>query len=595
MVPVRLLSTGGGSVTVRVAVSETPSTVALIVVEPSSTPVAVVADPDDGLTVATEVLLLDQAKDLPVISVLSAVKALAVNRCVSPSSIEAEGGLTVTVATTGAGSVTVSVAVSDTPSTVALMVVMPASLAVARPEELTVATSVSVLDHVKVLPVITVPSDSRALAENRCVSPSSIEAEDGLTVTIATTGGGSSTVRVAVPFTPPAEALMVVMPASFAVARPEELMVATDVLLLDQVNEVPDISVLSAVKAVAENCFVSPSSMVAEAGLTVMELTTGGGSSTVREADPDTPPAAALMVVVPAFRPVARPEELMVATVVELLDQVKDVLDISVLSAVKALAENCFVSPSSMVAEAGLTVMELTTGGGSSTVREADPDTPPAAALMVVVPAFRPVARPEELTVATEVLLLDQVKDVPDISVLSAVKALAENCFVSPSSMVAEAGLTVMELTTGGGSSTVREADPDTPPAAALMVVVPAFRPVARPEELTVATEVLLLDQVKDVPGISVPSSVNAVARNRRVPPSSMVAEAGLTVMEWTTGGGSSTVREAVPDTPSVVAVMVVEPASTPLANPDALIVATVSSELVQVKILPVISTSFAS
>ena len=109
-----------------------------------------------------------------------------------------------------------------------------------------------------------------------------------------------------------------------------------------------------------------------------------------------------------------------------------------------------------------------------------------------------------------------------------------------------------------------------------------------------VATDVLLLDQVNEVPGISLLSAVKALALNRCVSPSSMVAEAGVTVMEWTTGGGgggSSTVREAVPDTPSVVAVMVVEPASTPLANPDALIVATVSSELVQVKVLPVISS----
>ena len=57
------------------AVSDLPSTDARIVVEPASSPVAVVAVPDDGLTVATVVLLLVHVKDLPVICTLSASKA----------------------------------------------------------------------------------------------------------------------------------------------------------------------------------------------------------------------------------------------------------------------------------------------------------------------------------------------------------------------------------------------------------------------------------------------------------------------------------------------------------------------------------------
>ena len=55
-------------VTVNVAVPDTPSTVAVIVVEPAF---RARANPDDGLIVATEVRLLVHLKVLPGISVLS--------------------------------------------------------------------------------------------------------------------------------------------------------------------------------------------------------------------------------------------------------------------------------------------------------------------------------------------------------------------------------------------------------------------------------------------------------------------------------------------------------------------------------------------
>ena len=145
-------TTGGASVTVSVAVPDLPSTVAVIVVDPASTPVA---KPDE-LMVATEVLLLVQAKVLPDIIVLFEVKAVALNWWVRPSSIDTDGGLTVTRSTTGGGSVTVSVAVPDFPSTVAVIVVEPASTPVAKPDELMVATEGLLLVQVNVLPDIIV-------------------------------------------------------------------------------------------------------------------------------------------------------------------------------------------------------------------------------------------------------------------------------------------------------------------------------------------------------------------------------------------------------------------------------------------------------
>jgi hypothetical protein len=155
----------------------------VIIVEPELTPVAVVDVPEDGLTVATEVILLVHAKVLPEISVPSDSRALAVNCCVSSSSIDARGGFTVTVATTGSGggggggggvggggvggggsgsggSVTVNLAVPDIPSTVAVIVVDPEPTAVARPIASMVATVVLPVFQLKVLPVISMSSES---------------------------------------------------------------------------------------------------------------------------------------------------------------------------------------------------------------------------------------------------------------------------------------------------------------------------------------------------------------------------------------------------------------------------------------------------
>lgn len=148
------------------------------------------------------------------------------------------------------GAVTVNVAVPDLPSTSALIVVVPAFTAVANPDELMVATEVLLLDQAKVLPEIGSPPESRALAMNRRVSPSSISAEGGFTVTVATVGsgggggggaGGLVTVKVALPDLPSTLALIVVEPLLTAVANPDELTVATEVLLLVQVKVLPNI------------------------------------------------------------------------------------------------------------------------------------------------------------------------------------------------------------------------------------------------------------------------------------------------------------------------------------------------------------------
>ena len=85
---------------------------------------------------------------------------------------------------------TVSEAVPETSSVSAVIVVEPAFFAVANPDELMVATVVLLLVQIKVLPLIFLLAESRAVAENRSVSPFSIDGVAGDTVTRCTTGGG---------------------------------------------------------------------------------------------------------------------------------------------------------------------------------------------------------------------------------------------------------------------------------------------------------------------------------------------------------------------------------------------------------------------
>ena len=78
----------------------------------------------------------------------------------------------------------------------------------------------------------------------------------------------------------------------------------------------------------------------------------------------------------------------------------------------------------------------------------------------------------------------------------------------------------------------------ETPFPVARMVVVPAATAVATPLLLTVATAVLLLDQAKLTPLITVPSEALAVATNRCVLPASSVAMFGLISTTETVGAG---------------------------------------------------------
>src|SRR5579859_7619029 len=151
---------------------------------------------------------------------------------------------------------------------------------------------------------------------------------------------------------------------------------------------------------------------------------------------------------------------------------------------------------------------------------------------------------------------------------------------------LAVAGVTAMEVTVL--AVTVSVAVPVTPLTVAVIGVVPAATPVARPAALTVATVGFALAQIAVAVMLAVvPSLYVAVAVNCCVAPTWTLAVTGITAIEVKLGAaGGGTVNIAVPVTPAIVAVMLADPAATAVARPPALIVATLGVALAQVAVV---------
>src|ERR1700675_3491394 len=135
--------------------------------------------------------------------------------------------------------------------------------------------------------------------------------------------------------------------------------------------------------------------------------------------------------------------------------------------------------------DAGTTFNPITTGG--VTVRLAVPVKDPAVALIVAGPTARATAAPLRLTLAiagpADVHLTAFVRfcTLPSLYV-----PVAVNCCVSPAAIEALAGVTATEARTG--EVTVNLDVPCTVPEAAVIVVLPTIKPLARPAALIVAT-----------------------------------------------------------------------------------------------------------
>jgi hypothetical protein len=205
------------------------------------------------------------------------------------------------------------------------------------------------------------------------------------------------------------------------------------------------------------------------------------------------------------------------------------------------------------------------------TVTAAVPLLPSLIAVIVAPPAATPVTSPP-FTVATAVLLLPHVTTRPTRTFPLASRGVAVTCTVCPAATLADDGLTLTDATGAAVAVTVIPAVPFLPSLVAVTIAGPAATPVTRPLPFTVATPVLLLAHVTTRPVRAFPFASRSVAVSCAVCPTGTLASVGATLTDATGGGGTVTV--AVPLCPSLVAVIVAEPAATPVANPLALTVA---------------------
>src|SRR5207245_179121 len=219
------------------------------------------------------------------------------------------------------------------------------------------------------------------------------------------------------------------------------------------------------------------------------------------------------------------------------------------------------------------------------------PLCPSLVAVTVTEPAATPVTTPLLLRVAQAVLELVHVTVRPVRMLPPASFSVAVSCTVAPTVTLPDAGLTVTEAT--GTFVTVMAAVPLCPSLVAVIVAAPAATPVTKPLAETVATTALLVPHVTTRPLRAVPFASFGVAVNWVVAPTVTPAAVGLTITEAT--GTLVTVMADVPLCPSLVAVIVAEPAATPVTNPLAETVAIAALLVAQVTARPLRVVPLAS
>src|SRR6266481_2672912 len=223
-------------------------------------------------------------------------------------------------------------------------------------------------------------------------------------------------------------------------------------------------------------------------------------------------------------------------------------------------------------------------GSGACTVTADVPLWPSLIAVIVAVPpSARSVTSPVRDTVMT-VGALDAHATARPVSVVPLASLSVTLSWVVPwSGSIAGAGLTTTDAT--GTSVTVTVALPVFPSLVAVIVAVPAATPLTSPLLLTVAILVLLLAHVTVRPVSAVPAESFGLAVSCAVCPTVRLAVAGATATAAT--GTAVTVIAAVLLLPSLVAVMVVAPAATPVTRPLGFTRTSVVSPLAQVTVRP--------
>jgi hypothetical protein len=236
------------------------------------------------------------------------------------------------------------------------------------------------------------------------------------------------------------------------------------------------------------------------------------------------------------------------------------------------VAVNCCVAPLAIDGLAGVTAIDCSVA--AVTVRTVEPLIPPDVALIVEVPTPAPVARPDALMVAVEVVPEDHVTVLVRFCVVPSLNVpVAVNCCVAPLAIDGFAGVTAIDCSVA--AVTVSKVDPLIEDDVAVIVEVPTPAPVARPAALIVAVVVVPDDQVTvDVRFCVVPSLNVPVAVNCCVAPLAIDGFAGVTAIDCSVA--AVTVRTVEPLIPPEVAVIVEFPTPAPVARPAALIVAVV-------------------
>ena len=279
-----------------------------------------------------------------------------------------------------------------------------------------------------------------------------------------------------------------------------------------------------------------------------------------------------VIVAVPAAFAITAPLEDTVATVV-LLDFHVTVLSVAfdgVIVAVKVC-----VSPTVIDSDVLSRLTPVTDTVAAFTVTAHVAVLAPSFVLTVIVaePAAFAVTTPEEDTVATEVLLEDQVTD---LSVAFDGVTVAVKVSVSPTVMERELLFRLTPVTDTFAAWTVTEhvAVFDPSVVVTVIVAVPAAFAVTTPLEDTVATVVLLEVHVTD---LSVAFEGSTVAVKVSVSPTVMDRELlfRLTPVTDTFAADTVTVHFAVLDPSFVVTVIVAVPAAFAVTTPEEETVAT--------------------
>jgi hypothetical protein len=383
----------GNTVTVTAALPLFPSLVAVIVAVPTDTAVTTPAE----FTVATAGLFDDQVTARSVTIVLFVSLTVDVSVVVPPTRREFGGGATVTLPT-GTGA-TLTVALPDFPSLVAVMVAVPGATAVTTPLADAVAIELLLDVHVTGRSVTTVLFTSVTTAVSGVFCPTVRLAVVGWTATLPTGAGVTFTVEL--PLFPSTVARIVAEPGVNAVTTPVVETDATRVLLDVQATGRSVTTVPLASVTVADSAAVWPTCRLAFAGWTVT-LATGTGV-TMTPALPLLPSLVAVIVAEPTDSAVTTPAELTVATAGLLDDHVTRRSVTVVPLASLTVAVSVVVVPTTRLFVAGAMVT-LPTGTGV-TVTVALPDLDSLVAIMVAVPGTTAVTIPLADTVATEVLL----------------------------------------------------------------------------------------------------------------------------------------------------------------------------------------------